>query len=166
MTQNDSAYKLLQYLTYSLVIIGAIAYVAAIVYVVVQNRPPGFDPTTIPPIITAVISGIGGVLATHTGAVFGIARYIGDGRGLLDMLVGALLGRRKDEDDFPYTEAQVWAVALYIVALLLATVGWALDGDGPFHESVAPVLRNMTRTLLGVIVGIFAVWLNVKPKDG
>jgi len=164
MTQNDSAYKLLQYLTYFLVVIGALFYFVAIVWVGTQNRVPGFDPTTIPPIVTLLITTIGGILATHTGAVFGIAKYLGDGRGLLAMLMAILPGRRKDE--FPYTEAQVWAVVLYIVVLILATVFWALDGDGLFHEGAAPVLRNMTHTLVGVVGGVFAVWLNVKPKDG
>ena len=58
-----------------LLAIGAIAYLGGVAWAGIASLQTD-DIPEIPGIVTQAITVIGGVLATHTGAVFGIARYL------------------------------------------------------------------------------------------
>ena len=93
---------------------------------------------------------IGGTLATHFGAVFGLNRA-NQRQGAAKTDLGTL------------ESIAAWS---YLLSLLLAVLLWGLNGfDGRYVDSI----RNLALTFPGVIAGVLAVAVNVSveapPKD-
>jgi len=110
-------------------------------------------PEKMPPFLKQTVTLIGGVLATNLGAVLGISVARGVSPSLRIWAV-------------PTTQAlQMAAVILYVVGLLLAAVFWAINGfkenpnGGPIV--VVSTLPELTRILLGVIIGAAIVVLGI-----
>jgi hypothetical protein len=69
----------------------------------------------------------------------------------------ALTGGDSD-DDKRLSGIQVAAAYVYFFSLLLAVVFWGIDG---FAANTEQLLKNLSSTLVGVVVGLLAVELNV-----
>ena len=93
---------------------------------------------------------IGGTLATHFGAVFGLNRA-NQKAGAPKTALGTL------------ESVAAWA---YLVSLILAVILW---GTNSFDSKYVDAIRNLALTFPGVIAGVLAVAVNVSvdapPKD-
>ena len=113
------------------------SYYAAIIYIWYYAADTSADLSYPSGFITL----IGGTLATHLGAVFGLNRSnarIGAPRIKLGIL----------------ESIAAWA---YLISLALAAVLWGLEG---FDENYAEGIRNLALTFPGVIAGVLAVAVN------
>jgi len=122
------------------------AYFAGIIYAGIASLKTDAEPD-IPDIVTAVITGTGGTLATFFGMVFGFNRANEAGASQ----------KTKTTELTPPQSVAAWG---YLASLVMAVVFWAIDG---FSDSSAEVLRSLSMTCPGVFVGALAVSLNV-PK--
>ena len=152
----------LRWIILFLLAVAAVAYLGGVVWAGIASLQTDKVPE-IPEIVTQAVVVIGGVLATHTGAVFGIARYLSSGQKLKPSMFSLaswaklpLKAGAKAEPSLDFV--QIAAVVVYIVSLLAAVVFWGLDG---FSDTSAEVLRNMAYTFIGLIGGLLAVQLNV-----
>ena len=84
---------------------------------------------------------IGGTLATHFGAVFGMNRA-NERSGETKAQLGAL------------ESAAAWS---YLVALILAVLLWGINN---FDAKYVDAIRNLALTFPGVIAGVLAVAVN------
>ena len=140
----DNNKKQKQILALVILGIGAVLYVAAIVWAGIASlRHTGTAPVDLPDIVEQVIVVIGGALATHFGAWMGIT--FNQGRSFARVR------------DLPTLDqiAQVLAY-LYFGCLVLGLVFWGATG---FSPNAAGVLQNLSYTILGVFAGVVAVWL-------
>ena len=135
-----------------LIVIGAMMYLTGVCWAGIASLLSD-SPPDLPMAITASITTFGGVLATHLGAVFGIARINGNRFLTLRGPLGP--------SDRParYSGLQRSAAWFYVICLLLAVAFWAADG---FSANSAEALRNMGLTFIGTIGGVAAVSLNVE----
>ncbi len=118
------------------------------------------DTPTLPGIVTQAVTAIGGVLATHFGAVFGINEVARRTRGAKKRgpwLLRAPL--RADGTTQSLDWIQTTAAYVYVAGLLGALAFWLIDG---FSASSAQMLVTLTTTLIGVAVGILTVTINTK----
>lgn len=145
-----------------LLAIAAVAYLGGVAWAGIASLQTDEVPE-IPAIVTQAITVIGGVLATHTGAVFGIARYLSSNTRLkpkvYNPVAWSVVPKREGvAPGMGLDMIQITAVVVYLVSLLAAVVFWGLDG---FADTSAEVLRNMSYTFVGLIGGLLAVQLNV-----
>jgi len=146
-------------LVLSVLAIAAVAYVGGIVWAGVSSLRSATEPA-LPQIVTQALTAIGGLLATHFGAVFGISLLPGGApQRLLRGFPWARRGRSAGASAAPLDWIQIAAAYLYLSSLVVAVVFWAIDG---FSSQTAQVLITLSSTLIGVVVGIGAVVLNVK----
>jgi len=152
-------------LVIAIVFVAALAYLLGIIYIGQVNlkHDPGVK---ISPFVILIITVIGGVLATHFGAVFGLCQSSGKPReqvpGPLSVHVWARVEGQENQPPQPVLNwLQVAAAYFYFFSLILAAVYWGLDG---FSEVSHEVLRNMSSTLLGVAGGILAIVLNFRKQ--
>ena len=147
-----------------IVAVAALAYVGGIIYAgVVSLQSPG-NPE-LPEVVTHAVTGIGGTLATHFGAIFGISQLSTSQPGnppspLRVEAWASVLPRLKDDPPI-ISRIQVFAAYLYLISLFVGVLFWGLD---KFSSESADILRNMSFTFVGVIVGVLAVVLNVRKK--
>jgi hypothetical protein len=121
-------------------------YFVAIGYIGVQAIRLGnaFEPDQI---VSAVMTIIGGTLATHFGMVFGFER-------------ANSTGAKSHATEL--TSLQTTAAWAYIVSLLIA--GGFLVVNNFYYKQTSPeILVTLTMTLIGVVGGLLAVGLNVTP---
>jgi len=154
-----------------LVIIGvsiaALLYLGGLLWAGIESIKSPNKPE-IPEILTHALTVIGGVLATHFGAIFGISQLNGKGRrttpGLLSVHLWAALPQAAGRVQGPALSwLQVTAAYFYFLSLVGALVFWLLDG---FSTQTADAVQNMSFTLAGVSGGMLAVALNVRPSSG
>ena len=122
---------------------------------------PPFHCGDLPPFLHHAVTTIGAVLGTYFGAVFGVraqALRARDG-SLFQALRQALTGAGEPP---PFSVLQAVAVLLYLLGLLVALFVWFELG---FVEAAPELIKSMSATLLGVIAGMLAIMLNVKPTS-
>ena len=114
-----------------------VAYYAAIWYV--WKNAAGQTDLSYP---SGFVTLIGGTLATHFGAVFG-------------------MNRRNERDGQPKVELGILesiAAWSYLISLVMAVILWGLNSfDGKYVDAI----RNLALTFPGVIAGVLAVAVNV-----
>jgi len=140
--------------------LAALAYLGGIVWAGVATLVDPSREPELPAIVTYAITAVGGLLATHFGAVFGISQLSGGApQALHRFWKWVSLPVRAEGVTTTLDWMQIAAAYLYVGSLLLAVVLWAVDGLSPLASRA---LINMTFTLVGVFAGIGAVALNVK----
>lgn len=150
-----------------LLIVGftAIAYIGGILWAGIASIKCPKVPVQIPDLVTQAITGIGAVLATNFGALFGISQFANENRGNNPTLINikkwyGLPVMSNSEDKVPFLDKlPIYAAYLYFISLLLALIFWCIAG---LSDQSAQILKNMTSTLIGAAVGVLAVSLNVK----
>lgn len=152
-----------------LLIVGfaALAYIGGILWAGIASIKCPKVPVQIPDLVTQAITSIGAVLATNFGALFGISRFVNK-RSVNDTTLINIkkwyglpvMPKSADKIDF-LDKLPVYAGYLYFISLMLAFIFWFITG---FSDQSAQILKNMSSTLIGAIVGVVAVYLNVtKP---
>lgn len=148
------------------VLLAALSYLGGIAWAGFASLNSETEPS-IPEVVTQAITVIGGALATHFGAIFGISQFTtGKPRSLSSAVNFNSWTRtplRNGEKESRLSWLQVVAAYLYVFSLVAAVVFWGLDG---FSKESAQVLSNMSFTLVGVLAGVLAVALNLgKPEE-
>jgi hypothetical protein len=147
-----------------LVLLAALAYLGGIAWAGIASLGTEAEPT-IPEVVTQAITVIGGALATHFGAIFGISQFTtGKPRSLssaVNFNSWTRMPLRNGEKESRLSWLQVVAAYLYVFSLVAAVIFWGLDG---FSGQSARVLSNMSFTLVGVLAGVLAVALNVREQ--
>ena len=125
-------------LTAFLLLLGGLLYVGGILYqgVLVLGEPGDRE---FPEFLILAVTAIGGALGTHLGALLGIK-----------------VALRRSLEPQPVGRLQGAAVILYLVGLLAAICIWMLLG---FDDSAPDLIKNLSKTLLGVVIGAITVVL-------
>jgi hypothetical protein len=115
-------------------------------------------PGKMPQFLAHAITTIGSVLATNLGAVLGLnlveAPGLASTKGLYD------LNQIPSLPQAPSTpELQVLAAWVYVIGLIVAFVMWAIKWFPTKPEEVVNTLPELSKTLLGVLVGALVVAL-------
>jgi hypothetical protein len=149
-----------------LLIVGfaAFAYIGGIIWAGVASILSPTGPK-IPELVTQTITGIGAVLATNFGALFGIAQFTSgnqvsnpNSRSIKKWM--GLPQMSNEQNTVPFLDRlPIFAAYLYFISLIIALIFWIING---FSDQSAQVLKNMTSTLIGAAAGVLAVYLNVK----
>lgn len=124
-------------------VISIICYYTGIILV---GAPPEWRPKlheNAVPVISGLVTAIGGTLAAHVGAVVGLTRAHGTHPSSLVTQVSRL------------QLAAAWA---YVLSLVLALIMW---GCNQFAPDTAEVVRNLALTLPGIAAGVLAIAVNV-----
>jgi hypothetical protein len=155
--------KALRPLILLIVAFAALAYVGGIIWAGIASISSP-TPPNIPELVTQTITGIGAVLATNFGALFGIAQFTGGNKGsnpnpknVKNWLRLPVIPQKTEISILDHLP--VIAAYLYFFSLLIALLFWVIEG---FSDQSAQVLKNMTSTLIGAAAGVLAVSLNVK----
>jgi len=125
-------------------------YFLAIIYVGVTNLQS--PKPTVPPIVDYYVTSISATLATFLGMVLGFKRA-NDKTGPPGVPAAAVT-----ELDWLQTIV-CW---VYVLSLAVALVFWIIDG--PFSANAAPLIQNLTKSLIGLFGGALTVYLNVHTQ--
>lgn len=140
---NDTVKKLIVVISF---LLGLGFYIGAILIAGLDSLKGPNEPA-IPEILSALVTGVGGALATNFGAFMGIS---------LNTTGGATAFK---VPQFQMPSVQSIGALVYFVSLLAALGFWAADS---FSPTTAELIRNQGATLAGAIVGIVVVSLNTK----
>ncbi len=118
-------------------------------------------PAAMPRFLAQVVTTVGAVLATNLGAVLGlsVADVQSASTGLPLARAFALSSWLAAPGVPVGTQVQIAAAWIYVIGLIAAAFLWGLRGFSDNPAVVVPTLPELSRTLLGVIVGALAVAL-------
>jgi hypothetical protein len=150
----------LQPLLVFLVFVAGLLYLLGILWAGIASIMTDGVPS-IPEFVTQLVSGIGGVLGTHFGAIFGISQLQSPSeRSLAWLKVHTRSSATTQESTTGLLDClQIIAAYFYVLALLVGFILWGVD---KFSVTSAELLKNIAASFLGVLVGVLAVALNVK----
>ncbi|MCW3105699.1 MAG: hypothetical protein JWQ09_205 [Segetibacter sp.] len=140
--------------------VGCLGYLYGIFkacWISLQKKPKVSD---MPAFLSNTITSIGAVLATNLGAVLGFA-IAGFTNGLVDMNKAALKPLLFFTDP-SITSVQITASYVYILTLVAVSVVWGIKKFTTDPLLVVSTIPELTKTFLGVIVGVFAITLAKK----
>jgi hypothetical protein len=149
------------YLLAFLIFIGCAVFVYGISVAICVSWCCEGSACKIAPFLSSAVTSTGAILATNLGAVLGIT------------INNPASNFRQSKSWNPLTFfsnpsptiIQTAACYVYILSLLASAIVWAHRGfDGTETTVVVPLIQEMTKSLLGVIVGALAVALNTKNK--
>lgn len=109
-------------------------------------------PAAMPAFPAQAITVIGGILSTNLGAILGLS--VAENVGLSAINAEPWYALTSEN-------LQIGAAYLYIGGLLLAFLFWLLNRFSDKPDQVVSTLPELTKTLLGVLVGALAVALGV-----
>ena len=136
---------------------GFAAGIGAAGYYTLKKRP-----ADMPRFLVQLVTTIGGVLATNLGAVIGFSFKIPPELNAAlahPLSISAWLG----SSAVPVgTQLQLMAAGLYVIGLLVAVMLWGVAHFSDDPAVVVPTLPELSRTLLGVMVGALAVALGTQ----
>ncbi len=151
--------KPIAYLLGFLVFIGCGAYVYGIAQACIKSWPKDGADYEVAAFLTSTVTSIAAVLSTNLGAVLGITVS-------------------NPTSKFRTTEAwnpvsffkspspsviQTIACYVYILSLITAGIVWAYRDFTEDPDKIVPLIPELTKSLLGVIVGVLAISLNSNP---
>lgn len=121
----------------------------------------------VPEWVTYMVTGVGGALATHFGATFGLSQAAAQAQTQAAARAQKT-GKSQPQDTSPPQASgsqkppgklQVAAAWFYVISLVLAVGFWGFD---LFSPESAELLRSMSFTLGGLVIGALSVGLNVR----
>ncbi|QIL40572.1 hypothetical protein G7074_15640 [Pedobacter sp. HDW13] len=151
--------KPIAYLILSLLSIGVAAYLYGVWIACSISWAPRDTPVSINSFLSSVVSSIAAVLATNLGAVLGISITKPQ----------SPFGKLKNWTSFSLlandgaTIFQIIACFVYVLSLLAAAIVWVHTGFETESTKIISLIPEMTKSLVGVIIGVMAISLNVKP---
>jgi len=149
--------KAIQILIVFLFSVGCLGYLYGIFQAcwISLQKPVNVD--AMPAFLSSIITSIGAVLATNLGAVLGIA-----------------ISNPKSEYSTKFfspftvfakpgiTTVQITACYIYILTLVVVAIVWGIKKFTTDPKQIVSTIPELTKTLLGVIVGVFAITLAKK----
>ena len=135
-----------------LVALAGLLFIVGIVvagYCSLRNKPENM-----PEFLAQATTVIGGTLSTNLGAVLGlsVAQSTNPSPALAEVMAA------------PANTLQVGAAWLYVGGLIIALVLWGVNRFSNQPQKVVSTLPDLTKTLLGVVVGAMAVALGVSQS--
>ncbi|MBP6416882.1 MAG: hypothetical protein KA330_10530 [Chitinophagaceae bacterium] len=153
--------KPIKYLLGFFIFIGCAIYIFGIVQACIVSWHPDRPPYEIPVFLSTTVTSIAALLATNLGAVLGISITKSN----------SLFGEMKTwnpltvfSDPEP-TNFQATVCYVYVFSLVACGVVWAIRGFEPDTTKIVPLLPEMTKSLLGIIIGALAMALNIKATS-
>ncbi len=152
--------KPLNYLLATLIGLACIAFLYGIARACIISLKKEPDISQMPSFLSSVVTSIAAIFATNLGAVLGIT--ISNPQSILS----------RSENWIPFnitatnapTAFQVTACYIYVVGLLAAAIVWARKNFSADPKAIIPLIPELTKSLLGVMIGALAISLNV-PKQ-
>lgn len=144
------------------IILGCAFYIYGIVLACIKSWPAGPVDFEFRVFLSTSITSIAALLATNLGAVLGIS------------ITNPNSTFKKANTWNPFTaitdpepnKYQAIAIYVYVASLLACGIVWAKKGFTEDSTHIIPIIPEMTKTLIGVIIGSLALGLNIKPTDG
>ncbi len=137
-----------------IVLLGSGIYIGAIAYAGWLGLSSEKEPS-LGDFLSTTLTGLGGALATVFGAAFGLSDSNKDPRTRSALVTEE---RLRAAFSFPATATIIaWA---YFIALVVGVLFFTIDAD---KDDAALPIRDIWKTLLGVIVGVIYVQAGKKP---
>lgn len=153
--------KPISYLLGFLIFVGCGAFVYGIALACIVSWPTDSTNYEIAAFLSSTVTSIGAVLSTNLGAVLGIT-VTNTGSRFSDTREWNPI--RFFSNPSP-TIIQIMACYVYILALIVASVVWAHRDFTVEANKIAPLIPELTKSLLGVIVGVLAISLNKNSQN-
>ncbi len=154
--------KPIKYLLGLFIFIGCAIYIYGIVLACLESWPEHQPPYQIPVFLSTTVTSIAALLATNLGAVLGITITKSDSLFGETKTWNPLTVFREPEP----TNFQATACYIYAISLIACGVVWACRGFEPDPAKIVPLIPEMTKSLLGVIIGVLAMSLNIQQGPG
>lgn len=141
-----------------LISIGCIAYMYGIFracYVSWPKPQTGYE-YVIPAFLSTTVTSISAVLSTNFGAVMGLTL-----KADVRFSQASLWNPLNIVTNPSATSFQIVACYVYILSLLGTAVVWAHRDFEAENGKIVPLVADLTKTLVGIIVGALAIALNV-----
>ena len=154
--------KPIKYLLGLFIFIGCAIYIYGIVLACIESWPKHPSPYEIPVFLSTTVTSIAALLATNLGAVLGITITKSN----------SLFGESKTWNPLTAfsepepTNFQATACYIYVLSLIACGIVWAYRGFEPDPTLIVPLIPEMTKSLLGVIIGVLAMSLNIQQGPG
>ncbi|RRV10021.1 hypothetical protein EGJ28_15145 [Stutzerimonas xanthomarina] len=123
------------------------------------------------PFLTLIVTPLAATLSTYFGAALGIANVQAFDTGSRNQPWRFLLrwGGLIRRDSHPYSMIQTWAAYFYLFGLLVAGIYLYVDLQPPTTETLDTpythiIIKTCGSSLAGVIMGVLALSLGVKPQ--
>jgi hypothetical protein len=153
--------KPITYLLGVLIFIGCGTFIYGIVLACIHSWPCTNGLYEIPPFLSSTVTSIAAVLSTNLGAVLGIAAT-NPNSGFRDSSAWNPISFFTNPTP---SVIQTIACYVYILALIIAAIVWAHRDFIADASKIVPLIPELTKSLLGVIVGVLAISLNTQnPK--
>ena len=149
--------KTIKYMLCFLILTGYLAYIYGVFKACVVSWPADSTDYKMAAFLSFAVTGIAGVLSTNLGAVLGLT--VTNKNSRFNNRDAFLLKKLLTDP----TAAQILACYLFILSLAAAAVVWGHRDFTEDPDKIVPLIPQMTKTLLGVIVGAVAVSLKKEP---
>lgn len=151
--------KPITYLVSFLIFIGCGAFVYGIVLACIKSWPleGSFD---IQPFLSSIVTSIAAILSTNLGAVIGIA--VSDKTSIFRES-NSWNPLRLFTNPTP-TLVQTVACYVYVLSLFAAAIVWTHSNFTTDTNKIVPIIPELTKSLLGIIVGVLAISLNINSQ--
>lgn len=154
--------KPITYLLGLFIFIGCAIYIYCIALACIESWPRFQSVYEIPVFLSTTVTSIAALVATNLGAVLGITITKSN----------SLFGESKTwkpltafSEPEP-TNFQATAFYIYVLSLIACGVIWAVRKFEPDPTLIVPLIPEMTKSLLGVIIGVLAMSLNIQQPPG
>ena len=153
--------KPITYLLGLLIFLGCGLFVYGILKACLLSWSPENSSYDMASFLTGSVTSIAAILSTNLGAVLGIS------------LSAPNSSRFKISENWNpisfftkpnQTNIQIIACYIYILSLLAAGIVWAHRDFITETNKIVPLIPELTKSLLGVIVGVLAITLNIKSN--
>jgi hypothetical protein len=148
--------KPITYLLSILIALGCVTFAYGVIKACMISLEKAPDLSLMPLFLASAVTSIAAVLATNLGAVLGIA--IANPQSLYRQ--SSTWNPLKVFSKPDPTTWQTLACYVYIIGLLSAAVVWGIKNFTTDSNQIVALIPEMTKSLLGVIVGALAVSLN------
>ena len=126
-------------------LVNGIGVVVLLIFGIIFAKALAYQrPEPFPPELAFILTTVSGMLAANLGA-----------------LVGVTVSAKATRTEVPVSWFQIVAAIAYSVIVVIAWIVWAKRGFPAGLTGIVPVIPEMCRTGLGIVLGVFALALGV-----
>ncbi len=134
-------------------LIGGLIYLGIVLWLAIVTASKGT--ATIPTVLLPLMTAIGTALSLNFGAVLGLPAQATD-KSTTIVAVATTLDNQPSDDVVTLSRVQVVGMAIYALALVIATLSWLIAG---FSTASPQVIQTLAGSLIGVIAGVVVIVL-------
>ena len=154
--------KPINYLLGLLVFLGCGLFAYGIGQACILSWSPNNSSYDMASFLTSSVTSIAAILSTNLGAVLGITFSTPDSNSRFKRNESENWNPISFFKDPNQTNIQIIACYVYILSLIVAGIVWAHRDFITETNKIVPLIPDLTKSLLGVIVGVLAISLNTK----